>query len=217
MSFYKLTLLSLDACNEEYKVNFDNVEIKYIKTIINENTLFFLSNIAGVLIMKNAIFYYNLAGYLINIIQVANNATLANIIFYQNVVNMQVLNLEQIYFATLKNLSCINNNIEENQKKGGCFRSKDSSTRVIDEVSIINCFSSQKTVGLIIIDAKVTKVIKRMDDTSNNLLYVIIIIINLFKSFCSRISQIADLPIIVYFMLMPAKQDAQFISILLLI
>lgn len=174
MTFYKLTIVNLDGRNEDYSVNFENIEIKYIKTILNENTLFLFSNIIGTCNLKNGNLYGNSAGYLLNIIKIPNNVTLTNIIFDQNLVSLQVLNLEQIYFVSFKNLSCFNNNFGDFQKKGGCFRIKDSYQRIINEVKIINCFSGQKAVGLIVIDPKSTsaKLIKETENAQKNVFYV---------------------------------------------
>lgn len=143
--------------NENYYVTFENFHIKYIKTIMKENSIFIFCCIEGNFILTNGKFEYNNVGYLINILHIGNNLTLENIIFYENLVTYQVLNLEMIFFVNLQNLSCINNNFGNILMTGGCFRIENAFFLLINALKVVGCYSSQSTVGVIIIDKNLKK------------------------------------------------------------
>ena len=134
---------------------FENVSIINVKTIFqniqNVESLIKIQNGNSNLSFKGCLFLKNIAFSLIKIYNVCSFVNFENITFFGNSLFSQALDLERIYVLYMNYIICKENNIEI-PLGGGCLSTKDILRRNFQNISIINCFSSQTTPGIKLID-----------------------------------------------------------------
>ena len=150
------SMINIDMNMNSFSVIiFENVSIINVKTIFqniqNVESLIKIENGNSNLSFKDCLFRKNIAFALIKIYNVCSFVNFENITFFGNSLLSQALDLERIYVLYLNYIICKENNIEI-PLGGGCLNTKDILRRNFQNISIINCFSSQTTPGIKLID-----------------------------------------------------------------
>jgi len=137
----------------QYFIIFENVSVFEVTTSLNNtNPLIFLQNANSLISFQNCYFANNFANAIIMIFNISSSVLFNNVTFIQNSIFFQAIDIEEINYLIMNLVNCIANNPNNMLNNGGCFRTKNVLSRSFQNLSIINCSSSQTTPGVKIID-----------------------------------------------------------------